>query len=391
MNHVVSLRTAGVGLVVIGMGLLACKKGESGTGGSASAAASAAPAPALKIDAEAQKLLAAIVAKCKVDEDDGDIDSCPDEESRKLFEYARDKKPPNVVETLAEAAVKAGEQDKKTRGAAVAMLSWMARECDRDWLKQNSTPAAAERVLKLAGTLPESFWMSGADACAAIPALGGRAVELAAELDKRSPNENFPSSVVAWMLEYGGSAVLPVLESLTKSKAEKMRNAATRAADVANASTSKLPEAERTRACDWAKGFIGNADPQVAGGALGAMTRCKGAYLDAALDALEKRMGSGPLDETLAQLPHHACWAEGVVGGSVNGTPEQCKRALGLSAKAAETPSLKGEPLRLIVWGIAQIAQNGNLRTEGKALLQKLASHPEKVAADAAREGLGKL
>jgi hypothetical protein len=369
---------------------LGCGKKEAVAGQEQSPAPAASPAATeakLEIDPETKKLFEAILASCKMQEGGG-IDSCPSQEDQKLFDYARDKKPPHLVETIAEITV--SSKEAKALAAAVGMLRWMATELDRDWLKQNATPAAAERMLKLVETADDELKYTFPEPAAAVILLAGKHADLDAALKKRKPESRLTASTYSYFADYGGVAVLPLLDALTKSPNEDLRYAATQAASIAMY-RPKLSEEDQKKVCDWAKGYLAHDDEAVSAGAVDGMSRCKGVYIDAALDAFEARVGKGALGYRWAQVPHHSCWAEGRVGGIINGTNEQCKRALSLSDKALQSKELKGEPRRVVVFGIEMIAKNANLQTEAKPILQKYVADSESASAQAATDALKKL
>ncbi len=391
---------------LLALALVACDSSKSaGTAASASApagsaqaapsaAATAAPS-ALKLDPEAQKLLAAVVANCEIDPERAEVKNCKNKEEEAIGHYASEKKPPNLLETLAEMAVTDGAKDPKMLAAACNMMPRTLNLGGYEWFKTNATRAAGERLVKLAATAPDGFEYILPESLVAGAIYAGMQSELTAALKKRDPKSSIVRSAVYHYVQYGGPGAFADLEELGKSPEDGVRYGAMAAAGVAVQgdmffARPKFEGELMTKVCDWAKGHLLDEDDARANGAADSMSRCKGAYIDAALDAVIARAGKKP-SYGLSQTPHHLCWSEGIIGGVVNGTPEQCAKALEATDKLLANPDLEGENLRVAVWGIASIGKNGKQQKKARELLQKLTSHKNKTAADAAKEGLKDL
>jgi hypothetical protein len=348
-----------------------------------------APKPAassIAIDPEIAKRVNDIVTNCKVDEKTFYIADCKGDEEYAITNYAASKEVVGVYESLAEMALTTGAKDKKVFGAIVA--TWNVFN-NRALQAKASTPAAAERVLKLYPLVPSSIDRFGY--AAAIPLAAGKREELVAMLGKL-PDGPLKARSVLYMLDYGGVAALPDVQAIAKSTTDDAaRFNATWAVGVAL--RPSVTDADRTKMCDWVKEVASDpaANPRLAAGALDSLGRCSGPYIDAALTAIEARVAANKLTEPTANALHHMCWAEGMVGGTPNGTPEQCTRVMQILEKGVKDKDIPADGARMGTMAIEFVSKNAGQVAKGKALLGQLSSSKNADVAKYAKESLARL
>jgi hypothetical protein len=349
---------------------------------SAATTTSAAAPTTVVIDPEIQKKVQAIVTGCQVDEKYLSVSGCKNSEDYAVIEYAAQKKISNTFESLAEIALTEGAKDKKVLAAVVG--TWNTFK-DPELQKQNSTPAAAERVLKLYEQVPDDH-RRFADA-AAIPLLAGKREQLTALVKKRPAKSDLKTSTITNYLRWGGAGALADAKDFLKNATtDDEKYSAVWGVGVA-AFDPKLPEADKTKMCDWAKEVASDASlsARVFGAAVDSLGRCKGPYIDHALTVIEARIAKEKMSEPVANGLHHMCWAEGVIGGTVNGTQPQCEKALALLIKGAEDKDTPPAAASQAVWAIEMLGKNGGQEKKAKEALDKLSNHKEKQVADKAK------
>ena len=158
--------------------------------------------------------------------------------------------------------------------------------------------------------------------------------------------------------------------------------------------TNTLADADKGKACDWVKEAA--ADASVADGSLGAaldsMSRCGSAYIDAGLAAIEANIKAKHLSETTEDALHHMCWAEGMIGGTNNGSKEQCVKAYALLEAGMNDNDVPPAALSGGVFVVEMLGKNSpDVKPKAKALLKKLSSNKDKNVADAAKRSLESL
>jgi hypothetical protein len=365
--------------------------------GSADKPAAAPAAAAITVDPEIAKRVKDIVTNCKVSFESASVWECKGEEKDAVSAYIYKEKPANAFESLAEIAVTEGAKDDKY--IVAVRESWPSFR-DREITNRLSTPAAADRVLKLIPMLsPKTSSFYGVS----VPLIAGKRAELTAVLTKLPPDSQVKHDAIRGYLEWGGIAALPDVQAFYKAATtDEERSAAARAVDRAMDSpistamgvTKELSAADKTTLCDWVKSIA--ADPAApAGGYSGAVESlgaCKGAYIDDALNAIEARIKTEKLTSVATDKLHHMCWAEGLVGGSPNGTPAQCDRAFTILATAVVDKELQPETVRSGLWTVEMLATNSpDLKKKAKALLSKFSGAKDKEVKDQAKESLAKL
>ncbi len=341
------------------------------------------------VDPEIARMVKEIVAKCDIQVDSMYV-SCNGNEPYAVINYAADKKISNAFESLAEIALTDGAKDPKVLVAVVA--TWNSFQ-DHALEKQNSTPAAAERVLEL---YPKAAKASSWQYAAAIPLIAGKRAELTAIVNKLPPEQQAPT--ITWYLDWGGIAALPDVQAFYKGAAnDDVRRAAAWSVGVslgAMYQPENVPDADKAQMCDWAKTLVKDpATPEPAfGGAAESLSRCKGAYLDDVLAAVEVRLGTGKLTDTLANSLHHMCWAEGLVGGTPNGSKEQCAKAFALVEKGLSDKDASVAGRTAGLYAVEFIGQNApDLKAKAKALAGKFSADKDLgQAAKVALDGLNK-
>jgi hypothetical protein len=389
-----------IGLLIMVAG---CSKKDGGaaTQGSGSAVEPTkekpkAPEPAapasVKIDPEIDKRVKAIVANCKVDAENNSISDCKSGEDEDIFKYANDNKDKatGLFESLAEIALTDGAKDPKV---LVAVVETWPGFSDHAFEKKASTPAAAERVIKLYDKVnPSSNRWGNA---ARVPLLAGKHADLAAALAKLGNDRaELRHHAYSDFAQFGGMDALADVQAVYKSTKDELdKSAALRGVGFA-VHENAIADADKAKACDWVKGVA--ADASVSDSSLGAsldsMSRCGSAYIDAGLAAIEANIKAKHLSTTMTGALHHMCWAEGMVGGTNNGSKEQCAKAFallegGLNDKDAQPGSLKGG-----VFTAEMLGKNSpDLKPKAKALLTKLSSNKDKDVADAAKSTLKTL
>src|SRR5262245_30837361 len=233
--------------------------GSAATGGApsgaATATAAAAAQSAVQIDPEVEKRIKDIVANCTVDETSLSVSSCKGDEQYAPLNYAADKKIGNFFESIGEIALTQGAKDKKIFGAVVS--TWNTFR-DVELQKKNSTAAAAERVIKLVALVPDDVY--GFAYAAAVPLLAGQRDKLTAALAAKKPGSRLRAGMYAWYLNWGGAAALQDVQAFySKATTDEERYQATWSVGIANHEGSSVPDADKTKMCDWAKSMINTA------------------------------------------------------------------------------------------------------------------------------------
>jgi hypothetical protein len=390
-----------VGLLIIAAG---CSKKDGGsakamegsaiepTTEKAKAPEPATPASSVKIDPEIDKRVKAIVANCKVDPESNSISECKDGESEAIFKYANDNKDKatGLFESLAEIALTEGAKDPKV---LVAVVETWPGFSDHAFEKKASTPAAGERVIKLYDKVnPSSYRWANA---ARVPLLAGKHADLAAALAKLGADRaELRHQAYSSFVQFGGMDALADLQAVYKSSKDELdQRAALRSVGLA-VHDNALADADKAKACDWVKGVAADASVSDSslGGALDSLSRCGGAYIDAGLVAIEANIKAKHLSNTMSDALHHMCWAEGMIGGTNNGSKEQCAKAFALLERGLNDKDSPPASLSQGVFAVEMLGKNSpDLKPKAKALLTKLSSNKDKNVADAAKRGLGSL
>lgn len=357
------------------------------------------PAPAheapkastVTIDPEVQRLVKEIVAKCDVQPEYMQV-SCNGNEAYAVIDYAAQKKLTSTFESLAEIALTDGAKDPKVLTAVLA--TWNTFR-DVDLQKKNSTPAAAERVLKL---YPLAAKASAFSYAAGIPLVAGKRAELTAVLDKLPADSNLKARSIESYLDGGGIAALPDVQNYYKTSTDDgIRSAALWSVGVALGGVlapGQVSDADKTQMCDWVKSVVkdpaASGDSQAFAGAIESLSRCKGAYIDDALAAIASRLATMKLNERLANGLNHMCWAEAVVGGTPNGSKEQCAKAFSTLEKAMAVKDVDKSGLEAGLFAAEYLGKNSpDLKSKAKALIGKFASN--KDVGKTAKDSLGRL
>ncbi len=380
--------------LLVALGGCSKKEGAKPTEGSAATEPAkkveATPPSSVKIDPEIDKRVKAIVANCKIDAPSNSISDCKEAEDEAIFKYVMENKDKatGLFESLAEIALTDGAKDPNV---LVAVVETWPGFSDHEFEKKASTPAAAERVIKLYDKVnPSSYRWSNA---ARVPLFAGKHAELAAALAKLGDDRaELRRSAYASFVKFGGIDALADIQSVfTSAKTDDDKVAALQSVGYA-AKEHVLADADQTKACDWVKGVAADAsisDP-VLGGALDSLSRCGSAYIDAGLVAIEANIKAKHLSSTTADAIHHMCWAEGMVGGSNNGSDEQCAKAFSLLEMGVNDKEPQSGALGAAAFTAEMLGKNSPaLKPKAKALLTKLSSN--KDSAEAAKRGLASL
>jgi hypothetical protein len=293
-----------------------------------------------------------------------------------------------LFESLAEIAVTDGAKDPNV---LVAVVETWPGFSDHEFEKKASTPAAAERVIKLYDKVyPSSYRWANA---ARVPLYAGKHAELAAALAKLGDDRaELRHSAYNSFVKFGGIDALADVQNLfTTSKDDGDKVAALQSVGLA-AKEHVLADADEAKACDWVKGVA--ADPAISdaalGGALDSLSRCGGAYIDAGLAAIEANIKAKHLSTTTTDALHHMCWAEGMVGGTNNGSDEQCAKAFALLEAGVNDKEQQSGAISAAVFTAEMLGKNSPaLKPKAKALLAKLSSN--KDAAQTAKDSLARL
>ncbi|MFO0618663.1 MAG: hypothetical protein U0414_39085 [Polyangiaceae bacterium] len=357
--------------------------------GSALARPSAAPAPAFKADPEVVRLVKAIATGCTIS-NDGYARDCKAGEEEALFAYVRKNKPENYFGTLADLALGEGKSDKALFTVATHEIGFLPSDMGEGWYAKNGTPEAVDRLLQaVAAVEPSRLSRVGPGVSAVVLAAGKRA-EFMRFLDARPATDDLRRSAVLYWIKYGGVEALADLDHFASAGDETVRYDAGWSPGVALPGPfggTPVPDATKQTICDAAKKLLDHEDRSVFHGAAESLSRCKGPYLDAALDALEKRVsGSGPTKGDANSL-YHMCWAEGVVGAAPNGTKEQCERALAALEKLAEREGADSDDVFMAVFAARTFARDvPDLKPRARALRDRFKSHKEKRIAEEAKQ-----
>ncbi len=354
----------------------------------ASAAPSAAPAaPAFTPDPDVVKLVKAVATGCKIDADAFPRD-CKANETDALYRYAGDKKPESFYATAADLALGEGAKDPQVFRAALYAFNFVPD--DVEWLQKNATPATAERTLKLLPLVDEqAASVFGTSASALLLLAGKRAEETAFLMKDAKPD--IQAHMFAGYLRYGGVAAIDDVRAATKLPNRTTRYDAASAVSYAMSSvlggSHPLSDADHATMCDFAKELVASSDEAVVGGASDSLARCKGPYIDFALQTLGARAESDKPTRQLSDAIYHQCWAEGVVGGAMNGSKEQCAKAIDILEKMADAKGIDDDALAGTLFSIGYVSKNGgpDLTKRGKAILAKFAGNKSKSVSDAAK------
>lgn len=363
---------------------------QKSAGPTASGAISAPVAPAaFKPDAEVVKLVKAIVAGCTV-ADDGWIRGCKSGEEDALFAYVRKSKTEAYFGTLADLALGEGKTDKKLFTAATHEIGFLPTDIGDDWYAKNGSSAAVDLLFKAVAAVEPSRLSRVAPGVAAVALAGGKRAELMTLLDARPEKDELRNTAVSYWIKYGGVAALGDLDHFAASKDASARYNASFSPGVAIpgpfGGTPVSDDAKKT-ICDAAKKYLESADDKVFAGAAESMGRCKGPYIDAAIDALEKRDGGDKVPKNDTDRLYHLCWAEGVVGRAANGTKEQCERALDLLEKIATKDGADPEDVFMAVFAAKYFAQHHpELAPKAQALRDRFKGSSDKRTADEAKK-----
>ncbi len=392
------------GLLIIVAG---CSKKDSGSATQATEGSAVAPvkekeapkvpeparaASTVKIDPEIDKRVKAIVANCTIDAANSSISDCKGGEDEAIFKYARDNmdKATGLFESLAEIAITDGAKDPKV---LVAVVETWPGFSDHDFEKKASTPAAAERVIKLYDKVKASSdrWSNAAR----VPLLAGKHADLAAMLAKLPADRaELRHNAYRSFVQFGGMDGLADLQAVyTSTKDELDKSAAVYAVGLA-VHDNTLADADKVKACDWVKGAAADASVPdgVLGAALDSLSRCGSAYIDAGLAAIEANIKAKHLSTTTSDALHHMCWAEGMVGGSNNGSKEQCAKAFSLVEAGINDKDAQPGSVAQAVFAVEQLGKNSpDLKAKAKALLTKLSASKDKAVADTAKGSLGRM
>jgi hypothetical protein len=365
----------------------------------ASAAASAPPAPApvaVVIDPEVQRLLAAVVAGCKVEPDSSYVSDCKNKEQDALRSYATDKKPAGFYGSIAEIAMTDGQKDPKLFAAAVATVGNVDWGAGPDWMKDNASYAgAADRFVQFLSKVKDGQTLGVGSVGDALPILGGKKDALVKMINGLKPGRDLRKTLVMYLLDAGGAAALPDLDAFMKSTTNSDdRYSGAWAVGVAvyqsplgGGGSPPPSDADKTTMCDWAKGYAKDADARTANGAIDSLGRCKGAYIDAALDAIEAQVKPGSFPDALSDEFKTQCWSEGFIGFPSNGTADQCARAMGDLEKISNDKTLSDEDRGRVVFVVSVIGKvsQGPTRAKAKAILTRFTADKSKNVADQAR------
>lgn len=352
---------------------------------SGSAARSAAPAAAFVVDVEVVKLIKAIATGCEVDEARASVRSCKANEDETLGRYVEEKKPDGLYGTAASVALGEGAKDKKLFAAAVNTFNRLP--ADPAFMKKNATPGAAAEVAKLIPLVLEGMDAYFAQGASAVMLLAGRRAELTSILVGGTARPTVAKQMWTYYLKYGGVDALDDLRGALKSDDAGARYNAAIAPAAALGANNALGEADRAKVCDFAKEVIALDDEATIGAAADSLAQCGGAYSDAALDALAKRTGGPTVSYGVINGAYHQCWAQGVVGGKINGTRAQCEKALDILEKITAIKDLDPGSLSSALWALGYTGKNGGDETfkRSKAILAKFATHKNKSVQEKAK------
>lgn len=334
------------------------------------------------MDPDVVKLVKAIATGCDVDEARASVRDCRAHEDETLGRYVEEKKPSNLYGTAARIALGDGAKNKKLFAAAVHAFHCV--DPDRAVLERNATPGAVAEVTKLLPLVGDGMDAYFARGAAAVLLVGGKRAELTALLRGGTVQKRVARSMWTWYLAYGGADAIADLEETLKSDDKLARY---NAASAPSAALATLGEPDRTKVCAFAQRVIDMDDAETIGPAADALAACGGAYSDAALDALAKKTSGPTVPSGVIQGLHHQCWARGVVGGKINGTPAQCARAVDLLVRITAIKDLDPTTLATALWTLGHTGKNGGEETfkKAKATLAKFLTHKDKGVQESAK------
>lgn len=339
------------------------------------------------MDPDVVKLVRDISKGCDVDEARASVRDCRAHEEETLDRYVEERRPANLYGTAARIALVEGAKDKRLFAAAVHTFNRLP--ADRDFLDKNASPGAAAEVAKLVPLVGGGMDAYFAQGAAAVLLLAGKREELTSLLRGGTVQRSVARSMWSWYLVYGGVDAIADLEVTLKSDDKVARYNAARAPSVA---LPTLVGADREAVCEFAKRVVATDDAETVGPASDALAECGGAYSDAALDALTKKTSGPTVPAGVIHGLHHQCWARGVVGGKINGTPEQCARAVDALVLITRIADLDPLTLSTALWALGSTGKNGGEETfkKAKATLAKFLTHKDKGVQEKAKADYSK-
>lgn len=347
------------------------------------------PKPAFQPDPEIVKLVKAIAAGCALG-DDGYVRDCKAGEEEALLSHLRKNKPAKFFGTVADLALGEGKGDKRLFGVATYEIGLLPTGIGDDWYKTNGTEETIDLVLKAVEGVEASRLSRVGPGVAAVGLAGGHRAKLVKFLDARPEKDELRRTVVSYWIRFGGVDALADLEHFAASTDPSVKYNASWSIGVAIPGPfggAAIADDAKQTICEAGKKLLSSADDKVFQGAAESMGRCKGAFIDAALDALEKRDGGATVPKNDTDRLYHLCWGEGVVGAAPNGTKEQCGRALGLLESIATREGANPEDVFLAVFAARTFARDvPDLAPKAQALRDKFKESKDKRTAEEAKK-----
>ena len=331
-------------MFVLALALTACNSKEGAPGDKSKVDAK----PAAKSDTGAVKVTTKVVlnkdieaqvtgiaSNCEVNVRGAYVTGCKNNESSKFNEFVREKKPKDAFETLTEMASGTYE---KLAAAALSLLDSSMSYFDRPLKKDNASEAAYQRVLTLLGKAEDQQAVKLAVPATYIATLRGQHAALLKVVDGHKNN---------WVRvhAYKNLMTFSRMQVFDAVKAGASKGPADLTVALLGAPLNMYESTAEEKAgfCPWAKGYLGNADHKIVAAASYVMNRCRGEYIDAWLDEIEKRHKNGELkDRTLVSPMREMCFSmmSGVIDKAA--VEKQCDRNYALMEKLTNDETLPG-------------------------------------------------
>jgi hypothetical protein len=238
--------------------------------------------------------------------------------------------------------------DAKMATAAVVALDESKSSIDNALKKDNATAAAYQRAMTLLSKSEDGIASRLTVITTYIATLRGEHAALVKLVDgHKTPSVRIQA--------YNNMMTFGRMKAFDAEKAIAAKGPAelTIAALGAPRNMYQATAEEKAVYCPWAKGYLGDSNLKIVAEAAYTMINCKGEYINAMLDELEKRHKAGEIkDRTLLFPARETCMSimSGVV--PVQGEAEQCERNYAFLQKVADDEAVPSEARGSALWNI---------------------------------------
>jgi hypothetical protein len=313
----------GIGCMLLIL-LLACsRRRESARGAVGSEPNASVP---VQVTDPVANLFEAIVTGCSIDTEHALVSRCKNDDKAELIRringgsIARADVLPALVTALE-------SNDKQRQTVAAKVLEGAFRTNVGRLGPDQVSPELASRLLQAVLKLDTKQAVQAVPAAVHVSMIRRQSEALFTALDAH-PEVGVKAAAYVHLLRYGGKEFLPKIEQLISTGEPQVAAAAVD-------SLRRLPnqsEADGKRICELARGLAQDARRAVQAKAMGVLATCKGAYLDAALTALEGDWKANALSGASLRGLEQACL---VRRGEAYGSEAQCARLRSLLERVA--------------------------------------------------------